>query len=113
MRVLYILGVAVLLMPVSIATHDTGCVPDQSPATSIPVPLLHKTFYISDDGFIYEETNGLEGLQRGGIGLLGDWFPPGCDQEWEPTDGTVPCLIVDEDPINSQTCGHGPDALII
>jgi hypothetical protein len=49
----------------------------------------------------YEETNGLEGLQRGGVGLFGDDFPPGSSQP----------LIVGEDPINDETCGGGPDSL--
>lgn len=69
------------------------------------------------------------GLQRGGIGILGDWFPPGCDPVWGPLvefhpNGSItihpgnapsplPCLIADEDPITDTMCGHGPDRLIV
>lgn len=103
-----------------------------------PIPMSGFFFGADADGdgvpellegegsWTYEESNGLVGLQRGGIGLLGDWFPPGCDQEWGPLVNLttpsvhpenapegVPCLIIDEDPINDETCHAGPDTLII
>jgi hypothetical protein len=93
----------------------------------VPIPLSGFLFGPDADGdgipepfegqgtWCYEETNGRGGMQRGGIGLLGDWFPPGCDQnpDWQPTDLTIPCLIIGEDDVDHETCGAGPDALII
>src|SRR5688572_5804515 len=95
------------------------------------VSLLGDTYYLEErdepnieNGFeeivfdgglwIYRESNGIGGLQRGGVGLFGDWFPTGCNQNWfsDPLSGTVPCLIINEDTWNDENYGAGPDSII-
>jgi len=97
------------------------CEPTEAPAWSYNVFFVNgNTYYIEERGgvygptvpfsgmllggstWIYQETNALTGLQRGGIGLLGSEFPPG-----------GPTLIYGEDPINDETCGNGPDQIIV
>lgn len=68
--------------------------------TSPPVP--GSGFVLGDGTWIYQESNLLAGLQRGGIGLTGSCLPP------DP----APCVIIDKDPINDETCGSGPDTII-
>jgi hypothetical protein len=70
---------------------------------------------VSGGTWIYQESNGIAGLQRGGVGYLGDYFPPACDLNWElyPQHGTYPCLITQWDYINDENCGNGPDTLIM
>jgi hypothetical protein len=68
--------------------------------TQPPVP--GSGFVLGDGTWLYEESNGLPGLQRGGIGLTGSCFPP------QP----APCLVFDQDKINDETCGRGPDTLV-
>lgn len=62
-------------------------------------------YALGDGSWQYDETWAVNGLQRGGIGVFGDYFPPGCDP-----DST--CILIDEDPITDENCGHGPDVAI-
>lgn len=132
---------ALTTMSVS-ATHVADCVPGQADpqmVRTIPVPNSDLTswrfYYVFEDSpnpllvdpvlvpgggilagegtFIYEEWNGLVGLQRGGS-PLNPYFPPGCDlnPDWKPTDGTIPCISYDADPANDENCHAGPDLLI-
>ena len=89
----------------------------------IPHPAIHNEGFILSNGtWLYQESNPFgDTLQRGGTGLTGAWFPPGCDQTWTLSQfiesqtlpgGTGPCLLIDEDPINDETCTHGPDTII-
>jgi len=146
MKTLPTLGILSFVMLAPMAASQDDCVPTSvNPETYWQFDLGSQTFYIEErnsliadlipgspavpmaglltgDGtWIYEETNGLAGLQRGGVGLLGDWFPPGCDQDWrvvvEPGHVSIPnappCLIINEDPITDVTCnGEGPDHVI-
>jgi hypothetical protein len=133
MKTLTLVGLAFLaLAPLATATHDTGCVftfADPASTNVIVSPLDGRTFYDEERGnplgvpvplsgffigpgpeplagqgtWLYEETNGLANLQRGGIGLTGSCFP---------ADGDL-CLLIDEDPIEDENCTHGRDAIIV
>ena len=122
---------AMMFVPLVGATHTTGCTPTQDEKW-IPISALGNTYYVKklakDDirfpfegPFVYQEANGLPGVQLGGTGLTGGWFPPGCDQIWTLSQfitsqtlpgGTGPCLFDDEDPVNDETCTHGPDTIV-
>lgn len=106
----------VLLVPPAMATHDEGCVPEGT-ANAItlgfggigsgtyylePRPLILALGILVSEWWLYEETNGVPWLQRGGIGLLGSSFPP----------SPLPGVISNEDPINDENCGHGRDRVI-
>jgi hypothetical protein len=110
--------VLALVAPLTAATHDTGCVITswQGPVSVIVSPVDGRSFYIIEDSppgvpggglpgdgiWVYEESNGLGGIQRGGVGLTGSCLPP------EPF-----CLLIGADPIIDETCGHGPDRLVV
>lgn len=151
MRNLWVLLAVFALSPLVAANHPP-CVPEeQDPATyevvfapdgmvyyilhqevtiHIP-PKVPESTVVLDQPTVYFESNGIfdwpdGSLQRGGIGLLGDWFPPGCDQEWGPLVNTTtpsihpenlpegtPCLIINEDPIVHDNCGHGVDSIVL
>lgn len=70
-----------------------------------------------EGSWTYQENNVYAGLQRGGDegGSLGGLFPPGCDANpnWHLSDKTVPCLIVEFDPIEDETCHQGADYLML
>lgn len=62
--------------PVGTADHDEDCVTDED------LLVDFAGLYVHQDGWIYQESNDLEGLQRGGensdlgeaLGLAGDRF---------------------------------------
>ncbi len=57
--------------------------------------------------WLYEETNGLAGLQRGGTGALGTIFPP-----LPIISSCVLLCVIGTDPITDYSCGYGPDHLV-
>jgi hypothetical protein len=80
--------------------RGTGCGYDEAPPVS-PPPVMWG-FIFGGGSWFYEEQNGLPGMQAGGFGIIPE--TPGC--------GTIPCIIFD-DPVNDETCGSGPDRLIL
>ena len=117
---------------VSAAASATTC-PDES---EFKFTVNGNVYYIDQDhgptvlggqlgsspGSVWQESNNVPGLQIGGIGLTGSYFPPGCDQDWTLSDlvndhrlpgGTGPCLLIDEYPISDQCDGAGPDTYFI
>lgn len=98
----------------------------EAPQSGMPKPIPGSGFLFGNGIATYEEGNGLPGLQRGnfcGEGISQNliklactmdppWtgLPPGCswNQEWNPTDGSVPCFR-QMDPVWDETCEHGAD----
>ena len=79
-------------------------------------------FVVGDGTSWYEETNGMDQLQRGSQGIsniISPYNPIGCDASWHPDDhpalpgGTGPCLVQGFDPIEDETCGFGPDMMYL
>jgi hypothetical protein len=120
-RILASLALLGFLVPLASATHDTGCVPTSvDPATYrvVAEPVSGRTFYDLEEDvapnpnipgggvlwasgtWVYEEANGLDGLQRGDVGVLGPCLDPFCG-------------FLDEDAVQDETCGHGADDLIV
>jgi hypothetical protein len=108
-------------VPFAAATHDSGCVPTSvDPTTYLLVvsPVDGRTFYDLEENigpnpyipgggviwasgtWFYEEVNALAGLQRGDVGVFGPCIDPFC-------------TFIDEDPVLDETCGHGPDDLLV
>ena len=61
--------------------------------------VLHGGFVLADGTWIYVESNGVDGLQRGGSS--GPCLP-----------SEDLCLTSGVDPINDENCGHGPDTIV-
>src|SRR5688572_13042402 len=66
--------------------------------SSIPTspPLPGSGLLLGQGTWVYQETNGLWDLQRGGVGAMGTCFPP-----------MPPCLLVGQDPLTDVNCGAG------
>jgi len=126
--ILAALAVAGSLVPFVNADHDIGCEPSSAdpasynridlpdgtilyveeravgePAnTNPPVPGSGFVLGIAGEGegtWIYQESNGVDGLQRGGTSI------PCLPAE-------DPCLVTGVDPVNDENCGHGPDTIL-
>ena len=117
------LAVAASIVPLVNADHDIGCEPTSAdPATMNVVDLPDGTrvyieeravpepantnppipmsgFILADGTWIYVESNGVDGLQRGGSS--GPCLP---SEEL--------CLTSGVDSINDENCGHGPDTIV-
>ena len=117
------LAVAASIVPLVNADHDIGCEPTSAdPATynivdlpdgtrlyveerAVPEPantnppIPGSGFVLADGTWIYQESNGVDGLQRGGTSI------PCLPAE-------DPCLVTGVDPVNDENCGHGPDTIL-
>ncbi len=80
--------------------RGAGCGYDEVPPTA--PPPYDWGFVFGGGTWHYQEQNTLSGMQAGGFGVIPE--TPGC--------GTVPCIIFD-DPVTDETCGSGPDRLIL
>lgn len=109
---LALVAMVLLMLPIGTAEGDPPCTPTSAdPATYEILPIPGKTFYheernspagpsfpglgflLGDGTWVYEESNGLPGLQRGGSSLDVEWF------------------AFNTDSVNDETCGAGPDTL--
>lgn len=90
--------------------------PDGDDADPLPEP------FDGEGSRFFEESNGLDGLQRGTTGWYGEGFPPGCDGSWlfdednltDLPNGTGPCVqTVFDEPITDETCHAGPDSQLL
>lgn len=84
---------------------NSRCRPLSDPLTQDPTPYpcnAVTAFVLGDGFFIYQEANGLPGLQRGGVNALLCENPLG---EPDP-------FCTAADPINDENCGRGPDRML-
>jgi len=133
MRIGWSAAFAALSIAVLSPASAQGCVPDQAwNVIEVDLRPVDHLYYLEDRGcptpdtmfpscgvligdgtWVYYESNGVPGLQRGGIGLTGDCFPGHGTIPPDPSGDLVPCLLIDEDPITDDACGAGPDHILL